>query len=336
MVTVALFILLVIVCLISLNVGATGTSLWPALKALLTGQEMSNRHWIILYDIRLPRLIEGILVGAALAVSGAMLQGLFHNPLADPGLIGVTAGGSLGAVTAIVLGGFLPLGLLSIVGNWLVPTAAFVGSWIATVLLYFVSTTGGRTSVAVMLLAGLAFSALAGALTGILIYMADDNQLRDLTFWGLGSLSGATWTKVGSALPFIVGALIIAPLLARGLNGLALGEAAASHLGIRVQLVKRMAILLVASAVGASVAVSGGIGFVGIVVPHLLRLGIGPDHRYLIIASGMLGAIMLTGADMVARVIVAPAELPIGIVTAIVGGPFFFYILLRNRSVLDV
>ena len=335
-VTIALAVVLFLVSLVSLNVGASGTSVWPLLETMFLGGEMTARHRIILLDIRLPRLIEGIFIGAALAVSGALLQGLFRNPLADPGLVGVTAGASLGAVTAIVLGGFLPDAVLAKVGTWLVSISAFFGSWIATVLLYTVCTRAGRTSVALMLLAGIAFQALAGALTGIMIYLANDTQLRDLTFWQLGSLSGATWTKVSSAIPFICAALIAAPFLARSLNGLALGEAAAAHLGIPVQRAKALVVLAVACAVGAAVAVSGGIGFVGIVVPHLLRLVIGPDHRYLLVASGFLGAAMLIGADMIARVIVSPAELPIGIVTAIIGGPFFLSILLRNRSVLDV
>lgn len=336
MVTITLAVALVLVSLVSLNVGASGTSVWHLLETLSAGHEMTARDRIILFDIRLPRLLEGILVGASLGVSGAMLQGLFRNPLADPGLVGVTAGASLGAVTAIVLGGFLNVTILARIGIWLVPIAAFFGSWVVTVLLYTVSTRGGRTSVAVMLLAGIAFQALAGALSGIMIYLADDTQLRDLTFWQLGSLSGATWTKVSSALPFICATLIAAPFLARSLNGLALGEAAAAHLGIPVQRAKAFVVLAVASSVGAAVAISGGIGFIGIVVPHLLRLVIGPDHRYLLVASGFLGAAMLIGADMIARVIVAPAELPIGIVTALIGGPFFLSILLRNRSVLDV
>ena len=166
--------------------------------------------------------------------------------------------------------------------------------------------------------------------------MADDAQLRDLTFWGLGSLAGATWTKIWIAGPLIVLALAAAPFLARALNGLALGEAPAAHLGIPVQRMKNIAILSVAAATGAAVAVSGGIGFIGIVVPHLLRLLIGPDHRYLLPNAALLGASLLIAADMVARVVIAPAELPIGIVTATLGGPFFLWILLRNRTLLDM
>ncbi|MFD1384384.1 FecCD family ABC transporter permease [Rhodanobacter aciditrophus] len=336
----ALILLLIIalffVALASLTTGATQTPLYTALKTLMTGHEIGLREHIILFDIRAPRTLMGMLVGAALAVSGAVMQGLFRNPLADPGLIGVSAGAGLGAISAIVIGGLLPGYLLSSLGYYLVPVAAFLGGWISTILLYKVATRQGRTSVAVMLLAGIALGALTGALSGLLVYQADDSQLRDLTFWGLGSIAGATWDKVAMTAPLILLSLMVTPFLARGLNGLALGEATAMHLGIPVQRLKSIAILTVAGAVGAAVAASGGIGFVGIVVPHLLRLLIGPDHKYLIPASALLGAILLLVADMISRTIIAPAELPIGIVMAVIGGPFFLYILLRNRNILDL
>ena len=187
-----------------------------------------------------------------------------------------------------------------------------------------------------MLLAGIAMGALAGALTGLMVYIADDQQLRDLTFWGLGSLAGASWTKISAAAPIILLALIAAPALARALNAFTLGEAAAAHLGVPVQRMKNIAILTVAGATGAAVAISGGIGFIGIVVPHLLRLAMGPDHRYLLPAAALLGAALLLGADMIARVIVAPAELPIGIVTAVLGAPVFLWILLKRRGLVDM
>ncbi|MEJ6392159.1 iron ABC transporter permease [Gymnodinialimonas sp. 2305UL16-5] len=331
-----LLILLLVVSLGSLTTGASGISLMDVARIWAAGEALDNVTATILMDIRLPRLFMGILVGAALAVSGAVMQGLFRNPLADPGLVGVGAGAGLGAITAIVLGGLLPVALQDLVGYYLVPFAAFFGGWATTILLYFVSTNRGRTSVAVMLLAGIALGALTGALSGILVYMADDQQLRDLTFWGLGSLAGATWWKLVVAAPLIIMALIAAPFLARSLNGLALGEAAAAHLGIPVQRMKSVAILTVAAAVGAAVAVSGGIGFIGIVVPHLLRIAVGPDHRFLLPNAALLGASLLIGADMISRTIIAPAELPIGIVTAVIGGPFFLWILLRNRSLLDL
>jgi len=320
----------------SLATGAAGVSLWQALAVLARGEALGLREQVVLFDIRLPRLALGLMVGAALAVGGAVMQGLFRNPLADPGLVGVGAGAGLGAVVAIVLGGLLPAGLAAATGIYTVPMAAFLGGWATTLLLYRVSTRAGRTSVATMLLAGIALGALAGALTGILVYIADDRQLRDLTFWGLGSLAGANWTKVLTAAPIILTALLAAPFLARALNGLALGESAAAHMGVPVQRAKNLAILTVAGATGAAVAVSGGIGFIGIVVPHLLRLGIGPDHRFLLPAAALLGAALLVLSDILARTIIAPAELPIGIVTAVLGAPVFLWILLRRRGVVDL
>ncbi|MDP4992996.1 MAG: iron ABC transporter permease, partial [Marivita lacus] len=233
--------------------------------------------------------------------------------------VGVGAGAGLGAIIAIVLSASLPVWVIDLTGTHLVPFAAFLGGWGSTILLYRASTRHGRTSVATMLLAGIALGALAGALSGILVYIADDRQLRDLTFWGLGSLAGASWAKVLAAGPMIVLAIGAALMLGRGLNGLALGETTAAHIGIDVQRMKSVAILAVASATGAAVAVSGGIGFIGIVVPHLLRLASGPDHRTLLLNSALLGAILLILSDMIARVVIAPAELPIGIVTAVLG-----------------
>jgi iron complex transport system permease protein len=320
----------------SLGWGAAGTSLWGAFGDLAAGRDLSQLDQLVLQDIRLPRMFMCILVGAALAVSGALMQGLFRNPLADPGIVGVSAGAGLAAVAAIVLGGLLPAAVLHLAGDYLVPMAAFLGGWATTLLLYRVSTRGGQTSVATMLLAGIAIGALAMAASGLFTYMADDRQLRDLTFWQMGSLAGATWTKVLAAAPVICAALAAAPFLARGLNGLALGEAAAGHIGIPVQKVKNVAIVAVAAATGAAVAASGGIGFVGIVVPHLLRLASGPDHHSLLPNSALLGASLLLAADMIARTVIAPAELPIGIVTAILGAPVFLWILLKRHGAMGM
>ncbi|MFE0015463.1 FecCD family ABC transporter permease [Mesorhizobium sp. NPDC059054] len=337
---VLLAILLAAVALFSLTAGASDASAFDALRDWFSSSDaegvLSARDRIIIYDIRLPRVVLGALIGAALAVSGAVMQGLFRNPLADPGIVGVSAGAGLGAVSVIVLGGTALAPFTTLLGSMALPLAAFIGGLVTTLILYQVATRQGRTSVATMLLAGIALSALAMALTGVLIYMADDRQLRDLTFWQLGSLAGATWTKIGTAGPIMLIALVAMPFFARGLNALSLGEATAGHLGIQVQKLKYVAIAGVSAAVGASVAVSGGIGFVGIVVPHLLRLTIGPDNRYLLPASALLGATLLILADTVSRTIVAPAELPIGIITATVGGPFFLWILLRKRGVIDL
>ncbi|MFC0246759.1 FecCD family ABC transporter permease [Falsochrobactrum ovis] len=331
---------LLLTSIFSLTAGASDASALAAFRTLIFGLtegiEEFRRDYLIIMEIRLPRIVLAILVGSALAVSGAVMQGLFRNPLADPGLVGVSAGAGLGAVAMIVIGGTILAPLYTLFSIYALPLAAFAGGVATTFLLYSVATRRGQTSVATMLLAGIALGALTGAATGLLVYIADDRQLRDLTFWGLGSLAGATWTKIGAAGPIIAVVLIATPFLARGLNALALGEAAAGHLGIPVQRIKNAAIITVAAATGATVAVSGGIGFVGIVVPHMLRLSIGPDHRYLLPASALLGAIILLLADAVSRTIVAPAELPIGIITAVFGAPFFLWILLRQRSLLDL
>lgn len=326
-----LVLLLVAACGLSLTTGAAGLGAGKLLRAAL-GEGLTPRDRVILYDIRLPRLAMGMSVGAALAVSGALLQGLFRNPLADPGIIGISAGAGLGAVLAIVLGGALPVAAALWAGTLLVPVAALLGGWVATLLLYRIATRGGRTDVATMLLAGIALAALAGAATGVMVYLADDRQLRDLTFWSMGSLAGATWFRLAAALPLIGLALGLALRLGRGLNALALGEAQALHLGTDVQRLKRRAVLGAAAATGAAVAVAGGIGFVGIVVPHLLRLAAGPDNRRLVPQAAVLGAVLLVAADLAARNIVAPAELPIGIVTAILGAPVMLWILLGQRG----
>lgn len=338
---VALGLLLAVAMFLSLTTGASDVSVMTVIRAWLQtavgGEGQLNiRDAIILYDIRMPRMVLGIMIGASLAVSGATMQGLFRNPLADPGIVGVSAGAGLGAVVMIVLGAGILAPVTKVLGIYAVPLAAFFGGLISTLLLYRVATRQGRTSVATMLLAGIALGALAGAATGVLVYMADDRQLRDLTFWGLGSIAGATWTKVLAAGPIIAIAVLISPLLARGLNAMTLGEAAAHHVGVPVQRFKAAAIVVVAAATGAAVAVSGGIGFVGIFVPHLLRLLIGPDHRFLLPAAALLGASLLLGADALSRTIVAPAELPIGIITAAIGAPFFLWILLSRRGVLDL
>jgi iron complex transport system permease protein len=303
------------------------------LDAVFAPESADLRDLAIVWSVRLPRTVLAILVGGALAFSGALMQGLFRNPLADPGLIGVSAGATFAAITAIVLGEAL-FGAAAVI--YLLPVGAFLGGLVATVTLYLIATRRGRTSVATMLLGGIAIAALMMAASGILIFMSNDQQLRELTFWSLGSLGGASWAKIIATIPFIALGLVLAGGFAGGFNALALGEAEARHLGIPVQLLKRVAIVAVALLTGTAVAVAGSIGFIGIIVPHLLRLAIGPDHRYLLPASILFGAVLLTGADMASRTVVAPAELPIGIVTALLGAPFFLWILLRNRNLVDL
>ncbi|GAB4065466.1 iron ABC transporter permease [Ancylobacter sonchi] len=311
--------------------------LWRAMGGSVAGPEIGLRESVVVLDIRLPRTLLGLMVGAATATAGAVMQGVFRNPLADPGLIGVSSGAALAAVLWIVLGASLAavlpgVGLPAFIGEFGLPAAAFAGALLVTAVLHVVATREGRTSVATLLFAGIAFGAMAGAGTGVLVFIASDQQLRDLTFWSMGSLGGATWAKLMAASPFVLLLFVLAPPLARALDALALGEAAAFHVGVDVERAKRLAIAGVAAGAGAAVAAAGVIGFVGLVVPHLLRLLIGPGHRLLLPASAFAGGALLLGADLVARTIAAPAELPLGIVTAAIGAPFFLWLLLRRRA----
>ncbi|WP_244487628.1 MULTISPECIES: FecCD family ABC transporter permease [unclassified Aureimonas] len=335
--TVALGLLLLALgaCLVvSLGVGPAGLSPARVVEILLAGpgSRESMGETVIVWQIRLPRALLGALVGASLGVSGAVMQGLFRNPLADPGLIGISSGSALGAVSMIVGAGGVLRTLAAALGGFALPVAAFVGGLAATSVLYAIATRQGRTSVATLLLAGIAIGAFASAALGLLVYLSDDQQLRDITFWTLGGLAGANWPKLFACGPIMLAALLAVLTLGRSLNALTLGEAEAFHLGIRVQRVKRLAIFLVCAATGAAVAVAGVVGFVGIVVPHMLRLAIGADHRVLLPGSALLGAILLLLADMVARTVASPAELPIGILTAALGAPFFLWLLLRRRG----
>ncbi len=327
-------LLLLAIAFFSLTAGAADASLLNAIAAWTGIGEVDHssaaRDLLILRDIRLPRVLTGMVVGAALAVSGAVMQGLFRNPLADPGVVGVSAGASLGAVSIIVLGRSWFAGLLATVGIFALPLAAFGGALSVTALLYRLATTRGVTAITTLILAGIAVGAVAFSITGLLIFVADEQQLRELTFWQLGSLAGSTWMKLAVAGPLILISLLGMASQSRGLNAIMMGESVALHLGIRVQRLKHLAILYVSAATGVAVAVSGGIAFVGIIVPHILRLIIGPDYRALIPASALAGASLLLVADIFARTIVAPAELPIGIVTALIGAPVFIAILTRR------
>lgn len=296
--------------------------------------ESATREAIIVLDIRLPRMILGAMVGASLAVSGVLLQGVFRNPLADPTFVGVSPGAALAAVGFIVFGGGVAAGAQDLPARFGLMFSAFFGSLLTTVVLHRLAVHEGRTSVAALLFTGIALGALASAGTGVMLFVASDQQLREFTFWSLGSLGGATWIKVAIFAPFAALSFLIAALLARGLDAIALGEAEAFHLGIHVERLKRFAIVAVAAGAGGSVAVAGMIGFVGLVIPHLLRLMIGPSHRKLMIGSALLGAAILAASDVIARTAASPAELPLGVVTAFLGAPFFLWLLRRNRAAL--
>ena len=313
--------------LLALGTGAVMFSPTESIAALFG--EGSQQAQMILQQIRLPRALLATLVGAILAASGAAMQGLFRNPLADPSLIGVTAGASLGASIAIVAGsgaiaGFAGLSLVSV--------GAFIGGLLSVTLVYRLARTASGTSVATMLLAGIAITALAGALGSLLDYFASNEMLRRISLWRMGGLDGASATRVWLAALVCAGLILALPRYAIALNALLLGESEARHLGIDVDRVKRALILWVAVAVGTAVALAGTIAFVGLVVPHILRMILGPDHRVLIPACALAGAALLLLADTLARLVVAPSELPVGVVTALVGVPFFVSLLRRRHQ----
>lgn len=318
---------------LSLAVGPTGLSLDSLPRAVLdVWNGVNSPEALVLLKLRLPRMLLGAFVGAALALSGAMMQGLFRNALADPGLIGVSSGAALAAVATIALGNSLAAPWVKTLGVYALPVAAFFGGLATTAVLVTLSRRSGLLAVGTLLLAGVAIAALCGALTGLLAYASDDRELRDLTLWSLGSLAGASWPKVLAVAPFAVALAVFVPTLTRALNGFLLGEAEAFHLGIDVERAKRLCILLTAAATGAAVAVAGVIGFVGIVVPHLVRILGGPDHRFVLLAAAVLGAALVLFADVVARMVVRPAELPLGIVLAAVGAPVFLHLVIRRGA----
>lgn len=326
------------VCIVTIHAGAVHIPPGTALRifaeqlGLAPVDDSMQALRTILIDIRLPRIVLGILTGAGLAVAGVTLQGLFRNPLADPGLVGVSTGAATAAAAFIVLGWPLAEYLSASLLRHALPVAAFVGGLVTTIVIYAVATRDGRTDVATLLLAGVAINAMAGACIGLLVFLSSENELRDLNFWMLGSLNGVTWDRLMFAGPLIFAATIVLMRFARLLNALLLGEIEARHLGFDVEHAKRLMIALVALTVGAIVALTGAIGFVGLVVPHLVRLMMGADHRALYPLSALLGACLVLLADLFARTIVVPAELPIGIVTSFLGGPFFLWLLLRQQA----
>lgn len=325
--------LLPVVALVSLSVGTVNFSFFQIIETVLLsmdGYSEPSQIQSIIMDIRLPRLILALLVGASLAILGAVMQGLFRNPLADPSLIGVSGGASVGASIVIVAAGGAMLSPLA--GLSMVALGAFIGGAITTLVVYRVATSSLGTSVTTMLLAGIAIGAIAGAFNSLLSYFSDNQMLRQISVWQMGNLGGANWQKVGimASVSLIIFSLL--PSQARSLNALLLGESEARHLGIDVQRIKRQLIFLTALGVGVSVALAGLIGFVGLIVPHMVRLLIGPDHRALLPASALAGASLLLIADSIARVVVLPAELPTGILTALLGAPFFVALLLKQRG----
>ncbi|MZR32270.1 iron chelate uptake ABC transporter family permease subunit [Sneathiella sp. DP05] len=316
-------LLLLGVAAVATSIGAVSIPLTGIIGADLTDQQMA-----VLSSIRLPRVLLAIIVGSALAVSGAAMQGLFRNPLADPGLIGIATSAALAVAIVIVLAG----PITGYFGLYAMSIAAFVGALVACFVIFRFAKLTGTFSVTYMLLTGIAINAMSAAGVGFLTFLSDDQQLRTLTFWTMGSLGGALWVSVIVVTTIIVPSGLILIRNARELNVLLLGENEAQYLGVDVERLKRTIVICTALSVGAAISVSGIIGFIGLVVPHLVRLTLGPDHRLLIPASAFLGAIMLLLADTVARTIVVPAEMPVGILTSMIGGPFFLWLLIKQYS----
>ncbi|MEC9434094.1 MAG: iron ABC transporter permease [Pseudomonadota bacterium] len=304
--------------------------IWAALRG-----EGDAAAQAILMQIRLPRLGLGVAAGAALALSGAALQGVLRNPLADPGLIGVTGGAAAAAVAMIVLGGGLVGGLVEaapwLSAGWALPMAAFAGASAVTAFVFAAARAQGTTSVATLILAGVAVNAIAFAFIGAMSFISDDAQLRELTFWNLGGLGGAAPGPILAAGAAAAAAGIGLMRLARGLDLLQLGERAAFHAGLDVERAKFAAAAWSALAVGAVTAAAGPIGFVGLVGPHLARLLVGPGHARLLPAAALAGVSLVLGADLVVRTAVPPAEPPIGLATSLIGGPFFLWLLVRRQ-----
>ena len=319
-----LVLALLIVGVLALTQGAYSIS-WRD----LLWSSMNDIDRQILMTVRLPRLLMAALVGAALAISGALMQALFRNPLADPGLLGVSSGASVFVGILIVLNPFaddLPLWAHSYIQS----AAAFLGAVLTCWLIFQLSKHKGQVSMLHLLLAGIAINALSGSATGLLTYMSNDEQLRALTFWAMGNLGGARWEQVAVIASILLPLICYVWRQSKNLNLLLLGEEEARYLGLDVESFKIKLIAIVALCVGVTVAFTGLIGFIGLMVPHLIRMLFGADNRIVIPCSALLGASLLTSADTLARLLVIPAELPVGLVTSLLGGPFFLWLLLRN------
>lgn len=287
--------------------------------------EFTTQQNLVLWGIRLPRVLLGLLVGAALAVTGGVLQGIFRNPLAEPALLGITSGGIIGAAIAIMTGA-------ATIGVWTTPLAAFLGALLTTFALYRFARTYGKTDATYLILGGVALNLFLGAVISLLTFVSRVPGMRDMSFWTLGGLGSTQWAHIYLAAPVILIATLLLWRLGSQLNLMLLGETEAQNLGVDTHALRNQAIILVSLIVGTAVAFAGSIAFVGLVVPHALRLVFGPDYRYLIPASVLGGATLLAVGDLFARTMVSPMEVPIGILMTVVGGPLFFYLLHRTRK----
>ena len=332
--------LLAIISLVSTTIGPVKISILQIIDILfessnintnLSSSEISQAFKTVVIDIRLPRILMGIIVGIALGISGAILQGLFRNPLIDPGFIGVSSGAAIGAMFVIMFSQ-----LISIENNFyvqfLLPVFAMSGGLSTTILVYKMSQMSGKTNIMAMLLSGIAVNAFSGSIIGFLVYRASDMELRSFTFWTLGSLDNSNWLIVSIAFVAILVPIIVSFKLRKKLDIFMLGDAEAGYLGLNIEKLKKRIIFISALMVGVTVAFCGMIGFIGLVTPHLVRLIMGPSHKTLIFGSAILGAIILILADFISRIIIAPAQLPIGIITSALGAPFFLWLIVSQKQ----
>jgi len=307
------------------------TDIFRALASLLPGQPEPTLDQRIFLELRVPRAILCLLVGASLGVGGTLMQALFRNPIVEPGLVGTSSGAAFGSALFFVLGAALNLPA----GVWSLPLAACLGGILSTYLVFILarSREDGRASIVRLLLTGLAVNALFLSAIGFLSYIARDPQARSITFWNLGTLSGANWSAVRIVGVSTIGGTLLALRYAKQLNALMIGEEEATYLGVNVVRLKWIILSINVVIVAVATAFTGVISFVGLIVPHILRMMGGADNRYLIIGSALMGAMLLSLADLVARLALRPAELPIGIVTSAVGVPVFLFLLRRSRYI---
>ncbi len=316
-----LALLLLMAAAAAANLGAVPISL-----PLLWRTPLHDATWHIWLNIRLPRVLLAVLIGAALAMAGGVMQGLFRNPLADPGLLGISSGAALAVACSVVL----PLSLPPLMSLYTPAIAAFCGSLIVILVIFSLSRVGNAT-LARLLLAGIAINALCGSATGVLYWLSSDRQLRQLSLWGMGSLGQAQWSAVAVLATLVLPAMLLIQHQARRLDLLQLGEEEAHYLGVDVRRTQRLLLLASALLVGAAVAVSGIIGFVGLVIPHLIRMWLGADHRWLLPGAALAGALLLLLADTAARTLVLPAEMPVGLLTSLLGSPWFLWLILNEK-----
>ena len=328
----ALVVILIIMLLCAVSFGAVSIKISEMFSALLhyvKGEKPANIYEAVFLQIRLPRVLLCAITGAILSASGVLMQGLFRNPIVEPGLVGTSAGAAFGASLVFVLSAGLAPSIKAIAGPFLVPLFAFAGGLLATYIVYSLSKNMRKVSITSLLLIGIAVNAIGLSGTGFMSYLARDPQARSITFWSLGTFAGATWSQFLITVSVASVIFIIALKYSKQLNALLLGEEEASYLGVDTDRLKRRVMILNTAMVSVATAFVGVISFMGLIVPHVLRLLIGSDNKKLLPASMLAGAFLLTLADMGARLLLAPAEIPIGIITSFVGAPIFILLLKR-------